>query len=971
MSDTSTLAFLRFRDAGDQDALAAAFDLTAPILLRLGRHLLGDAAAAEDALQETFLVAIRRARDLRDDAPLRPWLAGILLRYALNERRRRRRHAAALDRAATARRATPPESRPEDAAALIDVLALVEDGLRSIGSPYREVVEANLFGEAQPAEVARSLGRRAGLVRVQLHRGLERLRAVLPRGAFALGGAPRGLDGVRSAILRDAARSRSVAAIQGSAAIGKAVAVAAGAAILAVAAWLMLESPRDPAGARSERSLALFALRAKDGIEITRRNAPAADPVASGQVWLEPLPRGAVRPVLVLRGRVVSAFDGRPVEGARIRCATHGDEPFALATSGPDGSFRMDATEPSGSARDLEVFAPGFGVLNESFDLRLRDAVPIAGGFDLGDVALEAGEAIEGIVRSATGAPVPGARVFAETGDDELGLFRLDSVALAAITDAAGRFRIDHAGGSSTATLCAATDRGLAITQVNVPRGVGVTRDVELLVVPTASVTVTVVDAAGAPVADAVVVAEPRFEPWTFIDGRSDANGRYVPHPPVHGLDLGTEPEISGTFRAVTDPTGRAVLARLPAPAPSGWGDPLYDVYVIGAGLEPAWVDGVSLAPSTNVEIPISVGPLRRLRVEGTVVDGTRLPLAGIEVALESRRARQVDAYPRIVTNSEGRFVFEPLPSDRAFGVIARGLRCQSARAEVKFVPGQDVAIVELVLDRPAFPLAGRLLESNGVPVPFAFLTVEGTLEGDRFCGTMTDATGAFEIESPKDGELTLSCSAFRTPGRWKHPEPEWTVRAGDRDLVLYVERLERPACRFAASVVDAGDGTPLEVMEARLRPDPSDAHAPALEPAVGIGTIECGGVAAGRWILDVRVKGRVSITHPVEIAVGAVRHEVRVEVPRMAVVRLSVKADGAPDESWWIVADRAILTEWQDEISVGSFVDVARESELRTLPGPLELRVGTRGWSGAKRVEVPADGIVDVVIDAVRDDDG
>src|SRR5215204_2612226 len=108
MSDDPAVSFRAFRDRGDAAALADVFDRAAPSLLRLGRRLLGDEAAAEDLVQQTFLTAMRRAGSFRDGAPLLPWLCGILGRHARNEWRRRRRAAAAE---VLVRRAAPIEAR--------------------------------------------------------------------------------------------------------------------------------------------------------------------------------------------------------------------------------------------------------------------------------------------------------------------------------------------------------------------------------------------------------------------------------------------------------------------------------------------------------------------------------------------------------------------------------------------------------------------------------------------------------------------------------------------------------------------------------------------------------------------------------------------------------------------------------------------------------------------------------------------
>ena len=87
---TADRALRRFFASGAPDALAELFDAAAEPLWRIALHLLGDAARAEDVLQETFLTVLE-ARHRRSDAPppreALPWLTGILHNRVRRERR--------------------------------------------------------------------------------------------------------------------------------------------------------------------------------------------------------------------------------------------------------------------------------------------------------------------------------------------------------------------------------------------------------------------------------------------------------------------------------------------------------------------------------------------------------------------------------------------------------------------------------------------------------------------------------------------------------------------------------------------------------------------------------------------------------------------------------------------------------------------------------------------------------------------
>src|ERR1700756_729246 len=63
--------------AGDPDGIAEAYDRYAMPLYSYCRSLLREPADAADAVQDTFLVATAKLRDLRDPAKLRPWLYAV------------------------------------------------------------------------------------------------------------------------------------------------------------------------------------------------------------------------------------------------------------------------------------------------------------------------------------------------------------------------------------------------------------------------------------------------------------------------------------------------------------------------------------------------------------------------------------------------------------------------------------------------------------------------------------------------------------------------------------------------------------------------------------------------------------------------------------------------------------------------------------------------------------------------------
>src|SRR5262245_44905476 len=160
----------RFRDDGDATALGALFDAVSPELFRVALALAPDAASAEDALQETWLVALRSAPRHDLARPVVPWLAGILRKKVHDARRRARRP----DERRVARRSPPDD--PALAAQSADEVARLRAAIDALPASQRAVAVLRWRYGLEPAEIADARGLPPGTVRSLLHRALARLR---------------------------------------------------------------------------------------------------------------------------------------------------------------------------------------------------------------------------------------------------------------------------------------------------------------------------------------------------------------------------------------------------------------------------------------------------------------------------------------------------------------------------------------------------------------------------------------------------------------------------------------------------------------------------------------------------------------------------------------------------------------------------------------------------------------------------
>jgi RNA polymerase sigma-70 factor (ECF subfamily) len=159
-------------DLSGERGLRTAWDAHSGELFGYATHALGEAAAAEEAVQETFLRAWRSANRYDRSRPLRPWLFAILRNVVTDEMRARGARAVPAPRADRA----PDEDDEFDRS--LDVW-LVEEALRRIRPEHRAVLVETYYRGRPYAEVAADLGIPEGTARSRAFYGLRALRLAL------------------------------------------------------------------------------------------------------------------------------------------------------------------------------------------------------------------------------------------------------------------------------------------------------------------------------------------------------------------------------------------------------------------------------------------------------------------------------------------------------------------------------------------------------------------------------------------------------------------------------------------------------------------------------------------------------------------------------------------------------------------------------------------------------------------------
>jgi RNA polymerase sigma-70 factor (ECF subfamily) len=129
-------------------------------------------AEVEDLVQEVFLTALRKLKQLREPAAFGGWVAMIARNRAADFYR---------DRVESMELTENHASNSPGAPALMDA-ATVLKVIQSLPEAYRETLVLRLVEGMTGPEIAERTGLGHGSVRVNLHRGMEMLREALRKG---------------------------------------------------------------------------------------------------------------------------------------------------------------------------------------------------------------------------------------------------------------------------------------------------------------------------------------------------------------------------------------------------------------------------------------------------------------------------------------------------------------------------------------------------------------------------------------------------------------------------------------------------------------------------------------------------------------------------------------------------------------------------------------------------------------------
>ncbi|WP_419191677.1 sigma-70 family RNA polymerase sigma factor [Engelhardtia mirabilis] len=769
MNDPSTELFLAWRRRRDPRLLGEVFDATAPELVKLALHLVGDVATAEDLVQQTFMVAIESPEDFASEGFVAAWLAGVLANRA---RRHRREQAREVDPERLTAALEAPD--PAQLAADRDLSAALLEALDGLPEPYRAVALLRFHHGLEPLEIAHTLERSPGTVRSQLHRAVALLRRSLPAGvlpAWVTGFDPAPSWGsLRERIVAAASKSEVAVNLAGVGALMTSAKSWIGAALVLLAVAFVGEGLRGLfAGSGHGEGAAIEAGEA--GLVLVHG-------VAEGSRALEELESIAVVERVPVRSESVSAAAasavldgalairvhraGSPVAGREllVRPGSAIEAPASNGRTDSQGRFRLDGIVPG----DYEVELAG----GERRTARIEAGHTATIEFDLVGSARVRGTTVD-----PSGMAVPDAVVFAQVRGGRI-------LAVARSRDD-GSFEFDGAVGR---VRLHATKPGWSARGSATPNFMGRDADhVELVLAPgSAGVDLTVVDPAGQPVIGAAVDAIARVTEVRSVD-----------RGPFESCDQ--PPGASG----LTDAAGRLRLDDL-SPGP-------YFLTVRAAGFAVQQIDH-EVGDEASREITLEPGVEVAGRVTGS--DGRPVKGAAVYFGIAGDMMPWSEARIAALTDAAGRYVLPLVPRRSAVRLSAASTTL-FGRSVSQSIDTREGRTRTVDFELPQLHLiAGRLVSATGEPLEgwgLRFVAEQFSVAGLAQGASGPD--GRFELQLQSDQQGTLS--VFR-PGQLSSREvASWDgIVPGGPSQDFSVPAIEEESALISMRVVDQA-GRPLD----------------------------------------------------------------------------------------------------------------------------------------------------------------
>lgn len=146
-------------------------------------RMTGDADAANDMAQESFIAAYAGLKDFRYTAKFSSWLYRIVMNKC-RDYLRSRKDSVPVD--AISEFVPGNEASPEQSAVSRETADVVQRALNALPGEYREVIILKHIEDLRYEEIADILGEHVNALKVRAHRGREMLKRVLEKMGVAI-----------------------------------------------------------------------------------------------------------------------------------------------------------------------------------------------------------------------------------------------------------------------------------------------------------------------------------------------------------------------------------------------------------------------------------------------------------------------------------------------------------------------------------------------------------------------------------------------------------------------------------------------------------------------------------------------------------------------------------------------------------------------------------------------------------------
>jgi RNA polymerase sigma-70 factor (ECF subfamily) len=171
-------SLMRAAQSGEQSSYEQLLREITPFVRTLARRYCQHLQDLEEMVQETLLCVHRVRHTYDPQRPFSPWLAAITQRRAIDVLRSRRRvsHYEAADVEALETFATPGTNQELEGVRSAEELQAL---LQHLPARQREAMEALKLRELSLAEASQASGQSVGALKVNTHRALKALRALV------------------------------------------------------------------------------------------------------------------------------------------------------------------------------------------------------------------------------------------------------------------------------------------------------------------------------------------------------------------------------------------------------------------------------------------------------------------------------------------------------------------------------------------------------------------------------------------------------------------------------------------------------------------------------------------------------------------------------------------------------------------------------------------------------------------------